>query len=285
MARLVLCSTTPSAVVNVVPRPSPRRSFPASHPWTLPQQALHTCRHASTAVRDNSQTGRYSRRTPPLIPAMSSDDDYTLPENEIIAPDFEGLKVFVAGASGKTGREIVKALAMRGVKVRALARDPTAAAKVLPGLDQGVEVVKGDVFKFQTLPPAIDNCNVIICATGSASFADPFGPFNVDYEGTKNLVAAARMAGVQNFVYVSSIGADDILFPLNLAWGVLFWKKRAEEAIQRSGIPYTIVRPGGLMDEPRGETAGNVIMKGADAFGLPPREQPGSILRSQVQYV
>jgi hypothetical protein len=30
-------------------------------------------------------------------------------------------------------------------------------AKVLPGLDQGVEVVKGDVFKFQTLPPAIDN--------------------------------------------------------------------------------------------------------------------------------
>lgn len=42
----------------------------------------------------------------------------------------------------------------------------------------------------------------------------------------------------------NSSGADDPLFPLNLAWGVLFWKKRAEEEIQRSGMEYTIVRPG-----------------------------------------
>ena len=42
-------------------------------------------------------------------------------------------------------------------------------------------------------------------------------------------------------------------------------------------------RSGGLLDEPRdGKAPGNVVMKGADAFGLPPREQPGSILRSQV---
>ena len=66
---------------------------------------------------------------------------------------------------------------------------------------------------------------------------------------------------------------------------VLFWKKRAEEAIQRSGLDYTIVRPGGLKDEPRGnEMPGRIVMGGPDTFGLPPRKGSGSILRRQVQH-
>ena len=56
---------------------------------------------------------------------------------------------------------------------------------------------------------------------------------------------------------------------------VLFWKKRGEEAVQRSGIPYTIVR--------QGQAAAGVIMEGPGTFGLPPKRMPGSILRSQVR--
>jgi hypothetical protein len=51
------------------------------------------------------------------------------------------------------------------------------------------------------------------------------GPFNTDYNGNLNLIAAAKAAGVKSFVLVTSIGADDILNPLNLFWGILFWKK------------------------------------------------------------
>jgi hypothetical protein len=50
--------------------------------------------------------------------------------------------------------------------------------------------------------------------------------------------------GVKKVVLVTSIGTDDPLFPLNLLWGVLLWKKQGELALQRSGIDYTIVRPG-----------------------------------------
>ena len=65
---------------------------------------------------------------------------------------------------------------------------------------------------------------------------------------------------------------------------MLFWKKRGEEAVQRSGIPYTIVRPGGLLNAPRqGQAAAGVIMEGPGTFGLPPKRMPGSILRSQVR--
>ena len=69
----------------------------------------------------------------------------------------------------------------------------------------------------------------------------------MDYQGTLNLLAAAKQASVEHVVLISSIGADDILYPLNLLFGILFWKKRAEEAIQRSGLRYTIVRPGGTV--------------------------------------
>ena len=69
-----------------------------------------------------------------------------------------------------------------------------------------------------------------------------------------------------------------------LSLQVLFWKKRGEEALQRSGIPYTVVRPGGLTNETRqGQVPGAIVMEGPGVFGLPPKRSPGSILRSQVR--
>jgi len=171
-----------------------------------------------------------------------------------------------------------------GVPVVALVRDKSKADGVL--LDEGVQIVEGDVYQYQTLPKAVQDCNVVLCATGCRPSVDPLGPFNVDYQGTKNLIVAAQRADVEHFVFVTSIGTDDILFPLNLFWGVLFWKKRAEEELQRSGLKYTIVRPGGLKDEPtQASKPGNVVMKGANEFGLPPKQRPGSILRKQVAEV
>jgi len=42
-----------------------------------------------------------------------------------------------------------------------------------------------------------------------------------------------------------SIGTEELFNPLNLFWGVLFWKRQAELEIIRSGLDYTIIRPGG----------------------------------------
>lgn len=117
-------------------------------------------------------------------------------------------------------------------------------------------------------------------------------------------MAAAKQAGVKHFVLVTSIGTDDsVLNPLNLFWGILFWKKRAEEDVQRSGMTYTIVRPGGLVsdDSASGESSkkpskssfpmisqpprgrGNVVMKPAGTYGIPPKMGAGSILRSKAR--
>lgn len=89
----------------------------------------------------------------------------------------------------------------------------------------------------------------------------------MDNFGTVNLVEACRKTGVNRFILVSSIlvnGAamGQILNPayiiLNVFGLTLIAKLQAEQYIRRSGINYTIIRPGGLRDEP---ATGNIIME------------------------
>ncbi|MEL7501943.1 MAG: SDR family oxidoreductase [Cyanobacteria bacterium J06554_6] len=183
------------------------------------------------------------------------------------------MKALVAGATGQTGRRIVAQLIERGVAVRALVRNGAEAQKILP---EGVELIEGDVLKPKTLQVAMTQCSVLLCATGASPNLDPTGPYQVDFEGTKHLVDAAKTAGIQHFVFVSSLCVSKFFHPLNLFWLVLYWKQQAEQYLQRSGVPYTIVRPGGLSND---KAQYPVVMAPADTLF------EGSILRDQVAQV
>jgi len=183
------------------------------------------------------------------------------------------MRVFVAGATGKTGGHIVRQLCDRNVTVTALVRDLEKAKNILPDT---VKLVEGNVLKPESFEPALDNCSVLICATGASPSLDPTGPYKVDCEGTKNLVDAAKRNNIEHFVLVSSLCASKFFHPLNLFWLVLYWKKQAEKYIQSSGIPYTIVRPGGLKEE---DNTDNIVMSGADTLF------DGSIPRQKVAQV
>ena len=112
-----------------------------------------------------------------------------------------------------------------------------------------------------------------------------------------NVVEASKAAGVKQMVLVSSIGTDEpIANPANIFWGILFWKKRAEEHLQRSGLPYTIVRPGGLVTDEvdmkdskkrrkgkKSSGKGAVVMGRAGTYGFPPKKS-GAVLRSTVRF-
>jgi len=180
------------------------------------------------------------------------------------------MKAFVAGATGETGRRIVLELVKRQIPVRALVREVEAARAILPA---EVELVVGDVLKPESLGAAIADCTVVLSATGARPGFDPTGPYRVDFEGTKNLVNAAKAKGIEQFVMVSSLCTSQFFHPLNLFFLILVWKKQAEEYLQASGIPYTIVRPGGLKNE---DNTDGVIMSGADTLS------EGSIPRTKV---
>ncbi|MFN6568462.1 SDR family oxidoreductase [Dendronalium sp. ChiSLP03b] len=183
------------------------------------------------------------------------------------------MKAFVAGATGETGRRIVQELIARNIPVRALVRDTETARAILP---PGAELVVGDVLKPESLTAALGDSTVLLCATGAKPSFNPTGPYKVDFEGTKNLVDAAKTKGIGHFVFVSSLCTSQLFHPLNLFWLILVWKKQAEEYIQKSGLTYTIVRPGGLKNE---DNTDAIVMQSADTLF------DGSIPRQKVAQV
>lgn len=183
------------------------------------------------------------------------------------------MKVFVAGATGQTGRRIVQELIGRDIAVRALVRNLEKGQETLP---PAAELVVGDVLKRESLSEAIGDSTVVICATGASPSFDLTSPYQVDYQGTKNLVTVSQSKGIEHFVLVSSLCVSKLLHPLNLFWLILLWKKQAEEYIVKSGLGYTIVRPGGLKNE---DNSDSIVMSSADTLF------EGSIPRTKVAKV
>jgi uncharacterized protein YbjT (DUF2867 family) len=179
------------------------------------------------------------------------------------------MKAFVAGATGETGRRIVKELVSRQIPVRALVRNLDAARSILP---PEVQLVEGDVLNADRLATAIGDSTVILCATGAKPSLDPTNPYKVDLQGTKNLVDAAKAKDIDRFVLVSSLCVSNFFHPLNLFWLILFWKQQAENYLKSSGLNYTIVRPGGLKNADNDD---RVVMGAADTLfeGSIPRQK------------
>ncbi|BAY27165.1 NAD-dependent epimerase/dehydratase [Calothrix sp. NIES-2100] len=185
--------------------------------------------------------------------------------------------VLVVGATGGVGQLVVGELLEKGLGVRILTRNPSKAQKMF---NDRVEIAVGDIRDAATLPAAVANVTHIICCTGTTAFpsgrwefdpspswiewpgllVDPKlresraknSPQKVDGQGVSNLVAAAP-SNLQRFVFVSSCGIlrkDQLPFSILNGFGVLDAKQKGEEAIANSGLPYTIIRPGRLIDGP-----------------------------------
>jgi nucleoside-diphosphate-sugar epimerase len=169
-------------------------------------------------------------------------------------------RVLVVGGTRGTGLLIAQALAGRGHRVRVLARDPAAALRRLGSV---VEIVRGDVTKADTLGPATREVDAIVYTAGvrSGRLASERQIKETDYDGVVNTLSAARLARADGrFVYMTSIGGG--VAPslpatlLNLVKGnVLAWRRRAEDKIRASGLDYTIVRAGFLVNGPGGRRA------------------------------
>ena len=110
---------------------------------------------------------------------------------------------FVTGASGFVGANLTRSLLARGWRVRALVR---GAAPSLGGLD--VETIHGDLFAPE-LSAAMRGCEAVfhVAATYSLWRRDRDAVMRANVEGTRNVLAAARAAGVARTVHTSSVAA------------------------------------------------------------------------------
>jgi uncharacterized protein YbjT (DUF2867 family) len=161
--------------------------------------------------------------------------------------------VVVAGATGGTGRAVVRNLVAQGYQVRAFVRDE-AKARVVLGDEVGYAT--GDVRDIASIRTALQGADYVISAIGSSRSDPSNNPEAVDYGGVKNLADASAESGIKQFVLVSSSGATQEDHFLNKNFdNILIWKFKGENALRSSGVPYTIIRPGGLINTPAGEFA------------------------------
>jgi uncharacterized protein YbjT (DUF2867 family) len=177
--------------------------------------------------------------------------------------------VLVAGATGGTGRTVVTNLRAQGYRVRAFVRNESKARVVL---GDDIEYVTGDVRQIDSIRPAVEGATYVISAIGSSRTDPTNNPEAVDYMGVRNLANASAEAGVSQFVLVSSTGATQEDHFLNKTFdNILKWKFAGEEALRASGVPYTIVRPGGLVNTP-GNVDAVIFAQGDTSTGRISRE-------------
>jgi uncharacterized protein YbjT (DUF2867 family) len=140
--------------------------------------------------------------------------------------------VLVGGVTGRQGTAVVGELLRRGYRVRGLTRKPDSK-KALVLAEHGVEIVQGDYADEASLVAALAGIDKMFFYSGFSR--------NEVAEG-KNVIAAARAAGVTHLVYSSGAAAE----PGN---GIpKAAKMQIEEAIVSSGLTYTVFRPVAFME-------------------------------------
>ncbi len=148
------------------------------------------------------------------------------------------MKIFVTGATGFVGSEIVRQLHAEGRRLRLLVRDPESesAQEVASRFDAELHV--GNVLDSASLAGALNGMHAVIHLVGIISEFRQNTFENVHTTGTQNIVAAAQEAGVGRFIHMSSLGtrADALSRYHQSKWA-------AEEAVRQSDIDYTIFRP------------------------------------------
>jgi uncharacterized protein YbjT (DUF2867 family) len=166
-----------------------------------------------------------------------------------------GERVLVIGATQGTGYLVAQRLLRDGWAVRVLARDQ---AKARSRFGDAVEIVAGDITRAESLPPAVRGVDHLILTAGVTRRPAAQALVKAtEYEGTRNVLAAARQAGLAGrFMYMGAIGTTRGSvgsLALNLVKGnTLRWRRRAEQEIRGSGLDYTIVHAGILRDAPPG---------------------------------
>ena len=143
--------------------------------------------------------------------------------------------ILLAGGTGTLGRETLRLLTDQGRKVRVLTRDRVRATDLESAL---TEIVVGDVRDPASLGRAVAGIRIVISAMSGYGPTSGSDPRSVDWEGNRNLIAAAEPSRVEQFVLVSMHGARPD-HPMELAR----MKFAAEQELMRSRMAWTIIRP------------------------------------------
>ena len=182
------------------------------------------------------------------------------------------MDVTIVGGHGQIALLLAKRLSDAGHRVRSTVRKPEHAADVTAA---GAEPVAVDLEDpMSDLDAAVQGADAVVFAAGAGPNSGPQRKRDVDLGGAVRLIGAAREAGVQRFVMVSTVGTERAALGGPMG-PYLEAKLQADEALASSGLDFTIVRPGRLTDDP-----GTGLVACAAHFG-----RSGEVARDDVAAV
>jgi uncharacterized protein YbjT (DUF2867 family) len=183
------------------------------------------------------------------------------------------MDVVVAGGHGKVGIRLLRLLADGGHRARGLIRTPEHVSDLAA---VGAEAVICDMESLDDLSGCCSGADAVVFAAGAGPGSGPERKRTVDYGSAVKLMEA----GVPRYVMVSAIGAgrpDDWSEEMRPYYEA---KAGADERLMESGLDYTIVRPGGLTDEPG---TGLVTVATDLERGSIPREDVAAVLYAVLE--
>ena len=184
------------------------------------------------------------------------------------------MRVAIAGGHGQIALRLARLLSARGDEVVALIRNPDHADDVRQA---GAEpaVVDLEHASEDDVAQAIAGSDAVVFAAGAGPGSGSARKETMDYGGAVTLIAASKQARVDRYVIVSSMGAnpdtpgDDTFSVYQRAKG------RADDAVRASGLDATVVRPGGLTNDPG---TGRVSLGESLPGGKIPRDDVAAVL-------
>ena len=157
------------------------------------------------------------------------------------------MNVVIVGGHGKIGMRLAKLLADRGDSPRGIIRKTEQAAD-LEAI--GAEPIVLDIENVDDISDALAGADAVVFAAGAGPGSGPARKRTVDYGGAVKLADAAKAQGIRRYLIVSAIGANHPESWSEQMKPYLEAKAEADEYVAESGLDYTVVRPGGLTDDP-----------------------------------
>lgn len=153
------------------------------------------------------------------------------------------MNVLVAGANGRTGKQIVNLLLERDHEVRAMIRDASQAAEMKR---IGAQPVIADLEHDVSF--AVEGCDAVIFAAATSGLASPEKTDSVDRDGPIKLIKACEENAVNRFIMLSSLGTDNPEAAPSEYQHYFKAKAVANNKLEKSSLNYTIIKAATLTD-------------------------------------
>lgn len=159
--------------------------------------------------------------------------------------------VLITGVNGFIAGHLAERLLKEGWRVRGTARRPDTASWLA---EQGVEVIPADLMERDALTRAAEECATVVHAaawTGGPGLSEEAG-YRVNVDGTANMLRAAEQAGIERFIYISSVAVyglnrspliDETAATPKVGQAYPDSKIVAESLVRSCGLPFVIIRP------------------------------------------